>query len=230
MPARVMPRRVIPGRVIPGRVTPGRVTPGRVIPIGVMLACGLIGGCGGTPAAKLRARTRGIPPSLLAGLRPIGRGPRFQPPLKGSATGACTTPLGSREQAHVELFGANRVVLLATGIGTRAPRKLVDGRLQRAGCFGALVTLDPTGTVYLRPGAHTTVGGLFAAWGQPLTRTRIASFTGGRVHVYVDGRLRRGSPRSVPLTSGAEIVLEVGPHVPPHRHFTFPRLPSARLR
>lgn len=201
-----------------------------VMPVGVMLACGLIVGCGGTPAAKVRQRTGGIPPSLLAGVRPIGRGPRFQPPLKSSVAGGCTARLGTREQAHVELFGANRVVLLAAGIGTRAPRRLVDGRLHRAACFGALVTLDPTGTVYLRPGTHPTVGGLFSAWGQPLTRMRIASFTGGRVYVYVDGRLRRGSPRSVPLTSDAEIVLEVGPHVPPHTHFTFPELPSPGLR
>jgi hypothetical protein len=195
----------------------------------VTLAGWLIAGCGGAPAAKLQ-RTGGIPASLLAGVRPIGRGPRFQPALKGSATGACTARLGAREQAHVELFGANRVVLLAAGIGTRGPRRLVDGRLQRAACFGELVTLDPTGTVYFRPGTLTTIGELFSAWGQPLTLTRIASFTGGRVHVYVDGHLRRGSPRSAPLTSGAEIVLEVGRHVPPHTHFTFPELPSRALR
>ena len=203
-------------------VMPRGANPRGLMPLGGILACALIAGCGGTPAASVRQRTGAIPPSLLAGVRPIGRGPRFQPPLKGSATGACTTRLGAREQAHVELFGANRVVLLAAGIGTRAPRKLMDGRLQRAACFGALVTLDPTGTVYLRPGTHPTVGELFTAWGQPLTRRRIASFSGARVHVYVDGRLHRGSPRSVPLTSGAEIVLEVGPHVPPHRAYRFP--------
>lgn len=197
---------------------------------GVIVACWLIAGCGGTPAAKARQHTGGIPPSLLAGVRPIGRGPRFQPPLKGLVTGACTARLGAREQAHVELFGANRVVLLAAGIGTRAPRRLVDGRVQRAACFGRLVTLDPTGTVYFRRGTRPTLGALFSAWGEPLTLTRIGSFTGGRVRVYVEGRLRHASPQSIPLTSGAEIVLEVGPHIPPHTHFTFPELPSRRLR
>jgi hypothetical protein len=205
------------------------VMPVGLVPVGVMLGCGLIAGCGGTPATRIRQRTGAIPPSLLAGARPIGRGPRFEPSLKGSPTGVCSARLGTREQAHVELFGANRVVLLAAAIGTRAPRRLVDGRLRHAACFGALVTLDPTGTVYLRPGTHPTVGGLFSAWGHPLTSTRIASFT-GPVHAYVDGRLRRGSPRSVPLTSGAEVVLEVGPHVPPHTHFSFPQLPPGRLR
>jgi hypothetical protein len=138
-------------------------------------------------------------------------------------------PLGRRLQAHIELFGANRVVLLATGIGTQSPRQIRDGRLTRARCFGELVTLDPTGTVYFRPGRHLTVGALFRAWGQPLSRDRIASFTGGRVHVYVDGQPVSTSPRTVALKQDSEIVLEVGPHVPPHRHFVFPSQPSPAL-
>jgi hypothetical protein len=138
-------------------------------------------------------------------------------------------PLGRRLQAHIEVFGANRVVLLPAGIGTRAPRQFEDGRLMRAACFGDLVTLDPTGSVYFRPGKRLTVGDLFTAWGQRLTGTGIASFTGDRVRVYVDGRAWSGSPRAVPLTDRAEIVLEVGPHVPPHTRFTFPRAPSPQL-
>jgi hypothetical protein len=185
---------------------------------------------GGSPLAKPQRASGGIPPTLLAGERPIGRGPRFQPPVSGPATGACTAPLGPRLQAHIELFGANRVVLLPAGIGTRAPRRFEDGRLLRAACFGDLVTLDPTGTVYFRPGEHLTVGQLFTAWGQALSAKRIASFTGGRVRVYVDGRRWSRSPRAVPLTEGAEIVLEVGPRVPPHTHFTFPKVPSPDLR
>ncbi|MCL2418723.1 MAG: hypothetical protein FWD04_05490 [Conexibacteraceae bacterium] len=193
---------------------------------------GLAGcGSGSVPVAKQRRATGGIPPGLLSEARPIGRGPRFQPPLSGPVPGDCLTRLGRREQAHIELFGANRVVLLAAGIGTRAPREFSDGRLVRAACFGDLVTLDPTGTVYFRPGTRLTVGDLFTAWGQPLTTTRIASFSGGgRVRVYVDGHLRPGSPRAVPLSADAEIVLEVGPRVPPHSRFTFPRRPSPELR
>lgn len=144
-------------------------------------------------------------------------------------TGTCTTPLGRRNAVHVEIFGADLVVLMPAGIGTRPPRRLTDGRVVGATCFGELVTLDPTGTVYLRSGHRVTLGDLFDDWGQPLTATRIASFTGGQVRVYVNGRRRRGAPRSVPLTTGSEIVLEVGPQVPPHRHFTFPSAPAAGL-
>jgi hypothetical protein len=185
----------------------------------------LVIGCGSTATVR-----RGIPRSLLAGLRPIGRGPRFEPPVTGHIAGACTAPLGRRRQAHIELFGANRVVLLATGIGTRTPRQIRDGRLTSARCFGELVTLDPTGTVYFRPGRQLTVGDLFSAWGQALGRDRIASFAEGPVRVYVNGQPVSIPPRAVPLTQDAEIVLETGPRVPPHRHFSFPAAPSAELR
>jgi hypothetical protein len=192
----------------------------------------MLAGCGAARTASPEQGGSGIPASLLAGERPIGRGPRFQPPNTGTVTGRCSPTLGTREQAHIELFGANRVVLLAAGIGTRAPRRLSDGRLVRATCFGDVVTLDPTGTVYFRTGTRRlTLGDLFDAWGQRLSSRRIASFFGTRpVRAYVDGRARGGNPRRIPLTPGAEVVLEIGPSVPPHTHFPFPPKPAAALR
>lgn len=141
--------------------------------------------------------------------------------------------LGARTEAHVELFAENHVVLIAAGVGTRPPRTVRDARVTAAACFGPVVTLDPTGIVYVRAGSHATLGELFRAWGEPLSPTRIASFgapRGTRVSVYVDGRAQRLAPSAVPLRPGAEIVLEVGPHVPPHSHFTFPPAPAAAMR
>lgn len=163
-------------------------------------------------------------------MRPIGRGARFEPPDRGPIVGSCTATLGPREQVHIEVFGANRVVLLPAGLGTRGPRRYRDGRLTLAGCFGAAVTLDRTGVVYIRPGSHLTVGDLFRSWGQKLTRTQVASFTGARVTVYVDGSARPGAAAAIPLTPGAEIVVEIGPRVPPHRSFDFLPLPARALR
>jgi hypothetical protein len=176
--------------------------------------------CGHSTPAKLRRAGGGIPASLLAGLRPIGRGPRFNPQLKGHPQGVCTHSSAPRQEAHVELFGANRVVLIAAGVGTESPRTVLDGRVTAARCYGNVVTLDPTGVVYFR--GRATLGELFAAWGWPLTPTRLASFS-GPVRVYLAGRRLAGaSPASVALRQHAEIVLEVGPYVPPHRSFTFP--------
>ena len=94
-----------------------------------------------------------------------------------------------------------------------------------ARCYGTLVTLDPTGLVLVSPGAGLTLAALFRSWGQPLSRTRLTSFSapaGTSVTVFVDGERWPGAPATVPLTRHAEIVLEVGPHVPPHSSYAFP--------
>jgi hypothetical protein len=166
-----------------------------------------------------------ISPALLSQARPVGTGPRFHPPATGPVIGSCTRSLGSRDGVHVEVFAADRVLLLPAGIGSQPPRTLLDGRITSSRCYGALVTLDPTGLVLVRPGTRPTLATLFRSWGQPLSPTRLTSFrapAGTRVTVFVDGRLWPGAPAAVPLTRHAEIVLEVGPHVPPHSSYAFP--------
>jgi hypothetical protein len=66
-----------------------------------------------------------------------------------------------------------------------------------------------------------TLGHLFAVWGQPLRRTRMAGFS-GRVRAYVNGRPWHDAPGRIPLRRHAQIVLEVGGQVPPHRTYRFP--------
>jgi hypothetical protein len=193
----------------------------------LLAAAALLAGCGGTPAPAGGGRTAraGIPTGLLQQARPIGSGPRFHPPPARSVGGWCAHALGARTAAHVELFAANRVMIVPAGIGVGRPWQLSAGRIVAARCYGALVTLEPTGVVLASTGAHMTLADLFAAWRQPLSARRLASFApaaGARVAVFVDGRRRWGAPGSVPLTEHAEIVLEVGPHVPPHTSFTFP--------
>lgn len=185
-------------------------------------------GCGSTaPGASTRsaAWATGIPRDLVLEARPVGRSPRFRPPVAGAVTGRCLSALGKRIGVHVEVFASNRVVIVPAGIGTRPPRTFFAGRITRAGCYGDLVTIDPTGLVLVRLGSHLLISALFRAWGQPLTERRVASFpapSGTRVAVFVDGRAWRGAPGSVPLSRHAEIVLEVGPYVPPHASYTFP--------
>ena len=182
----------------------------------------LLVGCGSSDRA---VPTSGIPAALLRQARPIGRGARFRPLARGPVTGDCRRRLGRRSGVHVEVFAANRVVIVAAGIGTRPPRVFAAGRISRAACYGDLVTLEPTGVVLVRPGLRPLLSELFRAWGQPLSPGRLASFSapaGRPVAVFVDGRPWNGSPGSVPLAVHSEIVLEVGPHVPPHVSYTFP--------
>ena len=161
-----------------------------------------LAGCGAGTAHQARP-TATIPATLLRGLRPIGAGARFHPAPTGRPTGGCGTTPGARE-AHIELFGANRVVLIPAGVG------------HRGHCYGDAVTTDPTGIVHYRAGA--TLADVFRAWGQPFSTTRLASFRGA-VRYYLAGRRVDAVPA---LTEHAEIVLEVGPYVPPHTTFSFP--------
>jgi hypothetical protein len=188
----------------------------------VLAALVLLAGCG---SAQRRSADAGIPGALLSQARPIGRGPRFRPPATGPVIGRCHRRLGLRYGVHVEVFAADRVVLIPAGMGTRPPRTFSAGRISAASCFGELVTLEPTGVVLVRPGARLFTGDLFRAWGQSLSRGRLLSFrarSGTRIAVFVGGRRWPGRPESVPLVRHAEIVLEVGPFVPPHPSYTFP--------
>lgn len=177
------------------------------------------------PPSGAGAAATAIPSSLLSQARPIGTAPRFHPPAAGPVIGQCTPALGRRDGVHVEVFASDKVLLLPAGIGVQPPQTLLDGRVTSARCYGALVTLDPTGLVLVRPDASLTLGTLFRSWGQPLSPSRLTSFSapaGTKVAVYVNGKPWSGTPASVPLTRHAEIVLEVGPHVPPHQSYVFP--------
>ena len=185
------------------------------------LAVLVLTGCGSSSAPRASPPAPGIPAALIAQARPIGRGATFHPPARGPVIGTCRAPLGARDGVHVELFAANRVVLVAAGIGVRGPVSRSGGRITAARCYGNLVTVEPTGVVLVRPGTRLTVADLFRAWGRPVGPRRLLSFR-GPVSVFVNGRRRPGPPQRVPLTRHAEIVLEVGPHVPPHPAYHFP--------
>jgi hypothetical protein len=201
-----------------------RSGPGRAAATLLILSAIAFGGCG---SSHRREHVRaGVPAALLAEARPVGRGPRFRPGVAGPIVGACRARFGARYPAHVEVFAANRVVIVPAGIGVRPPISRVEGRIAGARCFGAIATLEPTGVVLVRSGAGPPhLSDLFRAWGRPLSAHRLLSFStprGRPVAVFVGGRRWRGPPGRVTLTSHAEVVLEVGPHVPPHRTYLFP--------
>jgi hypothetical protein len=162
---------------------------------------------------------------------PIGAGPRYHPPaaparvVRGEPVGGLRCGASSRRSGvHLELFAHGRVVIVPAGIGVAAPRRQVGAFVRPRGCSYAVRTLDPTGVVEVRRGARLTLGDLFAVWGQPLSATRLAGFSTRRrspVRAYLAGRRWRGRLGAIPLRRHAQIVLELGRFVPPHRSFRF---------
>jgi hypothetical protein len=113
---------------------------------------------------------------------------------------------------HVELFAHRNAVVIPAGIGA---------------CEDPVRTRTPTGVVEVAGGTPRTVGAIFRVWGEPLGEHRLVSFRSPSVvRAYLNGRRAAGPPASIPLTPGAEIVLEIGGYVPPHRFFLFPKGPS----
>jgi hypothetical protein len=173
----------------------------------------VIAGCGAAAVHPSSNKVVTLPASLIAQARPIGVGPRFHPPVTGPVLGQCRPGLGPRYGVHLEVFRANRVVLVPAGIGTRGRRRMLYGRILSAGCYGELVTLDPTGVLFLRAGTPLDLGAALRSWGFPLA---------GIQRAYVDGRRWRSSIATIPLTRHAEIVIESGGVVPPHHAYIFP--------
>jgi hypothetical protein len=92
-------------------------------------------------------------------------------------------------------------------------------------CSYAIRTREPTGLLELQAGMRgrgLTLGQLFDLWGQPLSRTRLAGFH-GTMRATVAGRRWRGDPRAIPLGAHAVLALAVGPPVPVHARYVFPR-------
>jgi hypothetical protein len=149
---------------------------------------------------------------------PIGVGPRYHPPP--AAHGACiAAPLDRGGRVHLELFAGGRVVIVPAALGLRGAQ-IALGRVTGARCRAHAWTTDPTGVVSFD--GETTLARVFAVWGRALEPARLLDFRGA-VRVYVDGVRRRIDPRGLRLRNGDEIVLEVGPFVPPHRSYRFPQ-------
>lgn len=116
-----------------------------------------------------------------------------------------------------------RVVVVPAGIGVARPSARSGAEVIPGGCLYPARTRTPAGIVEIAQGARLRLGDLFRIWGQPLGKRRLASFrSGSPVRAYVGGRRVDGPVGAIGLTPHAEIVVELGPYVPPHRSFLFP--------
>ncbi len=201
--------------------------------VALLLGGLLLAGCGARRSSDGRASELRVARVRWPLPIPVGRGQAFRLAPRGAAAARaepidglrCSAAPGVRVLAHVELFAAGRVVPVPPGIGIAAPLVRRGAYVRGGRCSYPVRTTEPTGLLELRAGARLTLGELFAIWGQPLSRTRLAAFRAtpaAAVRAYLDGRRWQGDPRALPLGAHAVVVLEVGRRVAPHVRYRFP--------
>jgi hypothetical protein len=123
------------------------------------------------------------------------------------------------------LFAGGQVVGVPAGIGIAPPQRRAGARVTEGRCSYPLRSTEPTGVIEVAAASvPPRLGDLFAVWGQPLSRARLAGFRAGPggVRAYVNGRRALGDPRRLALSRHVQIVLEVGAFVAPHPLYRFP--------
>jgi hypothetical protein len=133
----------------------------------------------------------------------------------------CTTSRRPVAAAHVELFAHGHVVIVPAGLGVAPPRRRAGAYVTGGRCRYPIWTSEPTGLVRLAR-RDLTLGDLFALWGQPLSRERMARWR-ATVRAHVSGVPWRGDPRRIPLLPHAQVVVQAGlPVLRPNARYRFP--------
>lgn len=114
--------------------------------------------------------------------------------------------------AHLSLFINGVQYAFPMGVGMYQPGAGKSGYIYHQTCLYFLHTHDRTGILHMESKTLTpfTLGTLFKLWGEPLSSTQIAQYT-GPVSIYVNGTLDTTDPiASVPLNPGDDITLVIG--------------------
>lgn len=119
---------------------------------------------------------------------------------------------------HLNLVVDGQKIAIPEDIGlvVQGSPGIVDPASRAVGCNYPLMTTDTSGKIRTRPGSATpyTLGQFFALWGQPLTTTNVAGYTGKPVKVFIrDGSTLAeyaGAPDALPLTGNREITIQIG--------------------
>lgn len=129
-------------------------------------------------------------------------------PVQGIACDT-TTPV---QHIHVHLTlianGTQRAIPIAVGVGNPF---ILQNFVVAAGCYYWLHTHDATGIVHIEAPVTTTfnLGQFFDIWGQPLSRSNVAGFS-GTVTAFVDSTEYTGDLGAIDFQEHKQITLIVG--------------------
>lgn len=122
---------------------------------------------------------------------------------------------------HLTIVDHGKVIQVPALIG-------IEPTMNGQACLYWLHTHDASGTIHVESasvlapkGGPFTLGMFFDVWGQPLTRTQVATLH-GNVTAYVNTQRYTGDLRAIPLRSHEDITLEVGTPVIPPPNYQLP--------
>jgi len=126
----------------------------------------------------------------------------------------CLKQLAEPFHHHVQLsiFVNGQQLAVPFGVGMYQPGGGKSGYIYHQTCLYFVHTHDRTGVIHIESKIDQpyTLGTFFKLWGEPLSSTQIAEFT-GPVSVYVNGTLDTTDPiASVPMAPGSDITLVIG--------------------
>jgi hypothetical protein len=117
--------------------------------------------------------------------------------------------LATHYHAHVDILWKNQPVPIPANTG------IPSG----GNCLYWMHTHDDSGVIHIeapvgQASRKFTLGDFFAVWGQPLSRTQVATLqvgSGNQLKIWVNGTPYTGDPSNIVLKSHEQIVIEIGP-------------------
>lgn len=125
---------------------------------------------------------------------------------------------------HLSIFVNGTQLWIPKGTGMFHPGAGKSGFIYHAQCYYWLHTHDQTGIIHIEPpnGNRYTLKQWFDIWGEPLSTTNVAGYT-GNVGVYVNGMFEPGqNPATIGFTPYEEITLVIGTAPPWVPQYVFP--------
>jgi hypothetical protein len=130
--------------------------------------------------------------------------------------------------AHLTVFVGGKAYQVPYGIGIGPPLQGVQTTagpfVEGGSCFMWLHTHASDGIIHMEAPKQMSfnLGQFFEIWGIPLTSTQVGPAK-GTVTAFYNGKAWAKSPASIPLTSEAQIQLDVGSPVVAPEHIVFPK-------
>jgi len=176
-----------------------------------------------TPGPNAKAKAKSV--QIVDGVS-IGKPAFAKGDSPDGGNGQPVDGIKCENQEQVTMHVHAHLAIFAKGVQIQVPQYLGFGA--QAQCLYWLHTHDESGLVHVEApdfnapnGGPYTLGMLFDIWGETLSRTQVARYT-GPVTAFVNGTKYEGDLKAIPLAAHQQITLEVGTPIVPPPNYLFP--------